>query len=480
MQVAKKKTGKEVWECLKSRFVGADRVRDARLQTLKSEFDALRMREDESIDSYAGKLTAMSMRYSNFGGTLDDVALVKKMFDTMPERFIQVIAGIEQFYDLKNLVFEEAVGRLKAFEERIRPRAGKSLTDEKQVLLTQAEWEERQRKAGGDSSGRGRSSEARRGRGRGRGRGQGGGRGNGQDRDGGSEAGKKDKSHIKCFKCKGYGHYANRCPGGENKEEAAHHARAEIERTLGLMYAVAEVGQEKESREPVQQCQIGRRGAVNLTEEKVKPELHLTGGGESTGDSWYLDNGASNHMTGDPGKFMELDGGVTGNVKFGDGAAVQIEGKGSILFKCRDGAHWLLRDVYYIPKLKSNLVSLGQLTEFGCKVEMDDDVLEVFEKNPRRLLLKVQRSSNKLYRVDLKLADSECLMGSVEELEWLWHGRLGHVNFRTLKMVGDREMVGGVPVISQPDKLCHPCLAGNRHDNHFQKPQISELSRHWR
>ena len=95
MQVAKKKTGKEIWDCLKARFVGADRVRDARLQTLKAEFDALKMREDESIDEYAGKLTSMSVRYTNFGGTLDDSAMVKKLFDTVPDRFISVVAGIE-------------------------------------------------------------------------------------------------------------------------------------------------------------------------------------------------------------------------------------------------------------------------------------------------------------------------------------------------------------------------------------------------
>ena len=58
---------------------------------------------------------------------------------------------------------------------------------------------------------------------------------------------------------------------------------------------------------------------------------------------WYLDNGASNHMTGDPSKFRELNSGVTGRVKFGDGSAVQIEGKGSILFKCKNGDQWLLR-----------------------------------------------------------------------------------------------------------------------------------------
>ena len=50
MQVAKKTTAKEVWDCLKTRFICADRVKDARLQSLKSDFDALRMQEGETLD----------------------------------------------------------------------------------------------------------------------------------------------------------------------------------------------------------------------------------------------------------------------------------------------------------------------------------------------------------------------------------------------------------------------------------------------
>ena len=68
MQVAKKKTGKEVWDSLKARFVGAYRVRDARLQTLKSEFDALRMKENDPLDQVVGKLTSLSVRCSSLGG----------------------------------------------------------------------------------------------------------------------------------------------------------------------------------------------------------------------------------------------------------------------------------------------------------------------------------------------------------------------------------------------------------------------------
>ena len=63
MQVAMKKTAKEVWDSLKTRFIGADRVKNARLQMLKNDFDVIRMQEGETLDQYAGRLNGMSVRY---------------------------------------------------------------------------------------------------------------------------------------------------------------------------------------------------------------------------------------------------------------------------------------------------------------------------------------------------------------------------------------------------------------------------------
>ncbi|XP_066368013.1 uncharacterized protein [Miscanthus floridulus] len=136
MQVAKKKTGKDVWDSLKARFVGADRVKDARLQALKSKFDAIRMKDDESLDQIVGKLTAMPVKYNSLGGSLDDAALGKKLFHVVPDRYLNVVAGIEQFYDLKTLAFDEAVGHLKVFVERMRRGAGGMRSEGGQVLLT--------------------------------------------------------------------------------------------------------------------------------------------------------------------------------------------------------------------------------------------------------------------------------------------------------------------------------------------------------
>ena len=75
------------------------------------------MKEDETLDRYTRRLTAMSVKFSNLVGALDDATLVKKLFDTMSDCFINVMARIEQFFDLQKLTFEDAVGRLKAYEE---------------------------------------------------------------------------------------------------------------------------------------------------------------------------------------------------------------------------------------------------------------------------------------------------------------------------------------------------------------------------
>jgi hypothetical protein len=197
MQVSTQTTEKGVWDTLKARFIDEERVKDARLQTLKNEFDAMRMREDESIDSYSGKLAGMSTRYNGLGGMLTDAALVKKIFDTVPEKFINVVVGIEQFLDLKKVTFTEVVGRLKTFEERTRRGGGSARSDTGQVLMTQAEWEAQQNQATSEGSGKFRSHD---GGGRGRGRGRGGGRGRrGGSGDRGKEqvdGGQRDKSHT--------------------------------------------------------------------------------------------------------------------------------------------------------------------------------------------------------------------------------------------------------------------------------------------
>jgi hypothetical protein len=118
MQVSTKKTAKEVWESLKTRFVGADRVKTAHLATLKGEFDKLCMVDSDALDDYAKKISGMAAKFAGLGSTLDDVTMVKKLLDTVPDHLYPAVVGIEQFCNVETMAFQEALGRLKAFDER--------------------------------------------------------------------------------------------------------------------------------------------------------------------------------------------------------------------------------------------------------------------------------------------------------------------------------------------------------------------------
>jgi hypothetical protein len=70
-------------------------------------------------------------------------------------------------------------------------------------------------------------------------------------------------------------------------------------------------------------------------------------------ERWYFDSGASNDMTGPKTLPTEIDESVRGMVKFGDGSAVEICGRGAVMFTCRNGEHRALTDVSNPPEQDS-------------------------------------------------------------------------------------------------------------------------------
>lgn len=153
------------------------------------------------------------------------------------------------------------------------------------------------------------------------------------------------------------------------------------------------------------------RGRIHLNKERAVVQL---GNSEDISvkqntDVWYLDTGASNHMTGNWAAFSDLDLTVNGTIKFGDGSVVDIVGRGTILFAARKGRHRALTNAYFIPRLRSNIISLGQLDESGCVILVKDSVLSVRDQR-NELLAKVRRSVNCLYKITLTLAQPVSLL----------------------------------------------------------------------
>ncbi|KAL4304010.1 hypothetical protein GQ457_10G012770 [Hibiscus cannabinus] len=180
-------------------------------------------------------------------------------------------------------------------------------------------------------------------------------------------------------------------------------------------------------------------------------------------------------MCGDKEAFVKLDEKVKGNVSFGDSSKVQIQGKGTILISLKDDSHNLITDVYYVPKLKSNILSLGQLLEKGYEIHMKDRCL-CLRNQYDNLIAKESMSENRMFVLNLKTINAKCLKASVENEAWCWHMRFGHLNFGALKMLEEKKMVNGIPTISHPNQLCEACLLGKHARSSFPKEATSRAT----
>ncbi|XP_074362872.1 uncharacterized protein LOC141703174 [Apium graveolens] len=165
LAITDKKIAKDAWEAIKIMSQGAEKVKKARVQTLKADFEALNMKDTDMLDEFYMKLNGI------------------------------IASTLEQFGNLDTMSVEEVIGPLKAHEERLK--ATSEISSEQQTL-TQEEWIKRERddskllltreewlkklNRGGTTVNAGMKN---------------------QD--------VQDKSRFKCFNCFGYGHFATEC-----------------------------------------------------------------------------------------------------------------------------------------------------------------------------------------------------------------------------------------------------------------------------
>lgn len=120
-----------------------------------------------------------------------------------------------------------------------------------------------------------------------------------------------------------------------------------------------------------------------------------------------------------------------------------------------------MADVYYIPNLKSNIISLGQATEDDCDIRMRGEELTMHDQN-RKLLATANRSRYRLYKVRMGLKEDTSLHLSRSNESSKWHARLGHVNLETMREMIQRELVLGIPSINIEKEVCGSCLKGKQ------------------
>ncbi|GKE90248.1 retrovirus-related pol polyprotein from transposon TNT 1-94, partial [Tanacetum coccineum] len=225
---------------------------------------------------------------------------------------------------------------------------------------------------------------ATRGRGRGAFRG---GRGRGRGRQ------TFNKAVVECYNCHKLGHFQYECPDWERK---ANYVEAEEEEPLLLMAYV----------------------------EQVKTE-----------EVWFLDSGCSNHMTGNKEWFLELDVSFRQNVKLGNGNRMAVVGKGNVLLQVK-GHTQVISDVFYIPELKNNLLSIGQLQEKGLAILIHQGKCKIYHPE-KGLIMETDMSGNRMFSLATTTTPktSSCFQTVSEDESHLWHCRFGHLSYKGLRIL---------------------------------------------
>jgi len=209
----------------------------------------------------------------------------------------------------------------------------------------------------------------------------------------------------------------------------------------------------------------GRR--ANFAEMDEEEELMLMAYIEHQGSSieevWFLDSGCSNHMSGNEEWFTDLNKNFKNTVKLGNDSRLTVTGKGNVRMKV-NGVTQVITDVYYVPELKSNLLSVGQIQEKGLTILIKDNVCKVFHSR-RGLIMQSEMSGNRMFYFKAAMASKTptCYQTRIEDESQLWHSRFGHLHYKALRTLVYKGMVEGMPAIKTPQKLCSHCLIGKQH-----------------
>ena len=81
---------------METTYEGTKKVKDTKLQMLTTHFEELKMSEDESFDSFYGKLNKVVIGKFNLGEKTEDSKIVRKILRSLPESFLAKVTSIEE------------------------------------------------------------------------------------------------------------------------------------------------------------------------------------------------------------------------------------------------------------------------------------------------------------------------------------------------------------------------------------------------
>jgi hypothetical protein len=401
-------TSKQAWDILKSSYQGNGRVKTVKLQTLRTQFETLRMTESKNVDQFMTRVMGIVNWIRLTGETITDQRIVEKIIRSLPNKFKMVVTTILESKDLSNFSIDELIGSLVTHETRLH-LTDESISNAFKTQFSLSKGRDRGRIIGHQGRGRNQCNRHSSGGNRkhylnqnfqGQRQQQQNQHQNFQPQRGRGRR-SNEKSSIQFYYCKKYGHYESKC----RKKQA--------DQLLGRAHVSNHTGEN--SRGMFLSC--------HKTEQQPK-------------DLWLLDSGCNNHMTCNKDLLSCIDSSISSDITLGNDYLVKVQGKGIVPVLTKQNVKKDIYTVYHVPDLKHNLLSVGQLIEHGYKVLFEGASYKIYDKIPsRKLIYEIHMTPHRMFPLTLRTANliqPYAHSASTLNETMVWHTIFGHIPFKSL------------------------------------------------
>lgn len=179
-------------------------------------------------------------------------------------------------------------------------------------------------------------------------------------------------------------------------------------------------------------------------------------------DGWYIDSGASMHMTMKQNWLYDEVPPPIKCIKIADDKMLPVESCGKIDLNIvgKDGRRQTIqvKNVLYVPELATNLLSVSQIIKNGSSVQFTNNGCKIF--NNKNIEVAAANLISNMYRLNTDTIPAySCKANETDFL--LWHQRMAHLNFNDLNKL--TECTDGVKLAENKNKMiCEQCQKGKQ------------------
>lgn len=242
------------------------------------------------------------------------------------------------------------------------------------------------------------------------------------------------KNKITCYNCKRIGHIARNCRSKKNETYKGSNTKQKKDYDAFLM---------------------------SLNNVEIE-------------DSWILDSGCTHHVCKRRDwftNFRKMDSEVINTAadpSKQSGATLRAKSIGDIFLKtfiANVEKGIVLRDVYYVPNIRMNLMSVSQIERKRKELLIKDGKVKIRNIKTKEVVCEAYRR-NDLYAMKVEIDKNVPRDISKEantlkiENDDLWHRRFCHVNNNTIKKLADGNRVIGLDNAKMDKYTCESCYVG--------------------